>query len=61
MDLIVLIAMPFNKGVLNTAARLYRNSLTDIPAIIIPKKELFKITAIWKLDTNTSNRWILVQ
>ncbi|MEX3617772.1 S-layer homology domain-containing protein [Paenibacillus glucanolyticus] len=28
----------FNKGVLNTAARLYRNSLTDIPAIIIPKK-----------------------
>ncbi|CAM3803754.1 S-layer homology domain-containing protein [Paenibacillus glucanolyticus] len=28
----------FNKGVLNTAARLYRNSLTDIPAVIIPKK-----------------------
>ncbi|MBD7970287.1 S-layer homology domain-containing protein [Paenibacillus gallinarum] len=27
----------FKKGVLNTSARVYRNSLTDTPAVIIPK------------------------
>lgn len=42
----------FDKGVLNKVASLYRDSSysLDIPGVIIPKRELCKITVIWKSD-----------